>query len=85
MTDELTPELTLTSESRAPSDGDPQAFQQQQRDLALLKASADAYEAQQAIYAAENAARWELLMCALRGCDTVMREREDAYQNAMRG
>jgi F0F1-type ATP synthase gamma subunit len=81
--EELTPVLTVTSESRPPSEMTQEDYQQQQRDLAAVKASADAYETQQAIYAAENAARWEAMRAALANCEREMRQREGEYQTAM--
>jgi len=51
--------------------------------IPLIRAAREAYEAQQAIYAQEEAERWAILQCALDNCAQEMAKRDEAYADAM--
>lgn len=54
-----------------------------QEELDAIAASAAAYEAQQAQYAADNAARWGAMLAAMNECKVEMEVREKEYQRRM--
>jgi hypothetical protein len=53
--------------------------------IPLIRAAREAYEAQQAIYAQEEAERWAIFQSSLDNCAQEMAKREKAYAKTMGG
>ena len=75
--------MNMTRETTPDNSEDLIEYELTAEQTAALADSTAAQEAQQAAFAAEEAARWETLNAAMKNCEEEMQRRDKEYRRAM--